>query len=94
MVSFYDQTAELYVQYYIDNGIEATYDFIFSTQVSLSVLTGLYDKFVNDGIDSIDKLPEEKRAGYWSVASKYYQGFSNRMKAAKATYVLDLILNV
>lgn len=91
MKSFYEQMATMYAEYFIKYGEQKTYDFIFGTSVALSVLNSLYIGFVNDGIEPMEKIPQEKKEKYWAAACKYYETLGDRLKASKSCYVIELI---
>lgn len=91
MKSFYEQMAMMYADYFIKNGEQKTYDFVFSTNVALSVLNSLYANFVKDGIVEMEFIPQEKKEKYWAAACKYYETLWDRLKASKSCYVIELI---
>lgn len=89
--SFYENMAVMYVNYYNKNGEEKLYNFVLTTKVSLVVLTTLYAQFIKDGIEPMDKLPQEQKEKFWNVACKYFDEMGDRLKASKSCYVLSLL---
>lgn len=83
--------AVVYVDFYNKHGEEKMYNFIFGSQVALSVLNSLYDRFIKEGIEELEKIPQDKKEKFWAVGCKYYSTMGDRMKACKAVYVLSLI---
>ena len=91
MKTFNDTMAVMYVDYYNKHGEEKAYNFILTTKVSLSVLNSFYDGFIRDGIEPLEKVPQDKKEKFWQIACKYYEDLPDRLKASKAVYVLSLI---
>ncbi len=91
MMSFNETMAATYAEYFIEHGENKTLDLVFKTKVALSVLNSLYVKFLTDGVVSMEKIPQEKKEKYWATACKYFEEMGDRLKAAKAAYVLELI---
>lgn len=83
--------AVVYVDYYNKHGEEKTHQFVFGSQVALSVLNSLYERFVKEGIEELEKLDKAKKEKYWNIGCKYYSTLGDRKKACKAVYVLELI---
>ncbi len=59
--------------------------------VPMAILTDLYEKFLRDGVEPIEKLSAEKKRYYFDISCKYYTTTTDRIKASKAAYVLELI---
>lgn len=91
MKSFNETMAVVYVDYYNKHGEDKTHDFVLKTGVALSVLNGLYEAFLRDGITPIEKISKELKEKYYKVACKYYQELPEQLKATKACYTLALI---
>lgn len=91
MKSFNETMAVAYVDYYNKYGEEKLYSFVLTTKVSLSVLCSLYDGFIKDGVEPMDKIPQDKKEKFWTIACKYFEELPDRLKASKACYVLSLI---
>lgn len=91
MKSFNETMEVAYVDYYNKYGEEKTYDFVLKTSVALNVLLSLYDNFIRDGIEPMEKIPQEKKEKFWAVACKKFDELPDRLKASKACYVLSLI---
>lgn len=91
MKSFNETMAVMYVDYYNEHGEDKTYDFVLKTQVALSVLNSLYDDFMKDGVQDMAMLPVERKQKYWDIACKYHEEMGDRLKAARACYILSLI---
>lgn len=91
MKAFYDDMAVLYVQFFNEHGEQRTLNFIFNSKVSLSILNNLYDRFVKDGVEELEKLEKDKKEKYWEISCKYFTDIADRMKACKSIYVLQLI---
>ncbi len=89
--SAYESIASTYVDYYNQYGQDKTYDFLFSNKFTLSVLNTLYENFMKDGIEPMDKLPQETKQKYYDIGCKYFEEIGDRIKASKAVYVLELI---
>jgi hypothetical protein len=83
--------AVMYADYFVKNGEQETYDFVFGTSVALSVLNSLYTNFINEGIEPMETIPKEKKEKYWTAACKYYETLGDRLKASRSCYVLELI---
>ena len=91
MKSFNETMAVAYVDYYNKHGEEKLYNFVLTTKVSLSVLGALYDSFIKDGVEPMERIPQDKKEKFWAVACKYFEELPDRLKASKACYVLSLI---
>ena len=89
--TFSETMGAVYAKYYIDFGEMKALDFVFGSGVSLFALNTLYEGFVIDGIDAMDKIPQDKKDKYWQTACIYYQELPERLKASKAFYTLELI---
>jgi len=85
--------AVLYSGYMFTKGEDKTYQFVFTTFVSNSILMLLYDKFIKEDIPNIGKLSETRKKKYWDIASKYFTDTKERINAVKVIYVLSLITN-
>lgn len=83
--------ASVYAGYYVNHGEMKALDFIFGTGVAMYVLTTLYDNFIKDGLDSMEKIPKEKKDKYWQTACMYFEELPERLKAVRAYYTLELI---
>ncbi len=88
---FYEETAAMYAQYFVEHGEENALKFVLSTIVGLNVLNSLYPNFVKEGIVPMEKIPQEKKEKYWANACKYQDELPQRLQASKANYVLELI---
>jgi len=80
---------QFYCNYFTDeskNGYK-----LLCSSVCLKVLNELYNKFVREGIDAIELLPEEKKIKFWHESGKHYEDKETRVRAVKAAYVLTLI---
>lgn len=64
---------------------------IVNCSVPVKLLNELYDKFMLDGIPSIENLSTEEKTKYWDIAKKYHEDQETAIKASKAAYVLSLI---
>lgn len=91
MKTLYDNLAVIYGEYYIKHGEEKLYQFVFNSSVALSVLPTLYERFVKEGIESLEQLPQEKKENYWKIACRFFTEQDDRIKASKCVYVLALI---
>lgn len=89
--SFNETMATLYGDYYVKHGEMKALNLIFGTGVAIYVLTTLYDNFIKDGLDSMEKIPKEKKDKYWQTACVYFTELPERLKASKAFYCLELI---
>ena len=90
-MNFNETMAVVYADYFIEHGEEGAVRFALTTNVALSVLNSLYPKFVNEGIEPMEKIPQIKKEKYWANACKYQDELGNRLKASRANYVLELI---
>lgn len=90
-LTFTENMAASYVEYFNENGEEKTFDFVLKTNVALSVLGSLYSNFMKDGVTPMENISKEKKEKYWLTACKYYEELPERLKASKAVYVLELI---
>lgn len=88
---FYEETAAMYAQYFVEHGEEKATTFVLSTLVGISILNSLYPVFIKDGITPMENIPQEKKEKYWNTACKHYEEMGDRLKASKANYVLELI---
>lgn len=91
MQSINDKVVKVYVDYYNENGEDAAYEWVLNSQMSISILTTLYDRFVAGGTTPIEKLPQEIKNKYWKIGCTYFDTLGGRMKAVKSVYVLNLV---
>lgn len=81
----------MYAEYFLSHTQEETFDFVFKTSLAVPILNSLYNKFVDEGIDVLEKIPQDKKQKYWDIACKYFKELPERLKASKAVYTLELI---
>ena len=82
--------ASKYANYFIQNGEEKGFSLL-RFDVVVSILNTIYLDFMKDGIDGIEKIPQEKKIKYYNISGKYFIDKSHRIKASKAAYILELI---
>lgn len=61
--------------------------------VPVALLSNLYQMFLKDNIDPLEKLSPEKKLIYYNIACKYYDKSDTKkiIAASKSAYVLELI---
>lgn len=59
--------------------------------VAIALLSGLYEKFINEGVVPLEQLPKEKKLLFWEKAKEFHEDHNERIKASKACYVLELL---
>lgn len=64
---------------------------LLNSSVCLTICEGLYTRFLKDGIEPIEELPEERKRKLYNESIKYYSSKEQIVKASKTAYVLQLI---
>jgi hypothetical protein len=90
MRKLYEGIGILYVKYYDTHGEEKTF-LLLRFPFVVNILSSLYFLFINEGIEKIETLPENKKQKYFDTIKTYYQTKEERIQASKAAYALELI---
>lgn len=67
---------------------------VLGSTVCVMLLNQLYANFMNEGIEPIEKLPQEKKLKFFELAQKYCleeNKQKDRIKTGRAAYALSLI---
>lgn len=64
---------------------------LLKSSVCLIVCNGLYNKFIKEGIPTLESLPLDKKTEYWKYACMYQPSTQKRIEASRTLYVLHLI---
>ena len=82
--------ATKYGDYFNMHGEEKGFELL-KFEVIVSVLHCVYNIFMNDGIEPIENIPQDKKKKYYNISKKYFEKTNQRVRISKAAYVLELI---
>lgn len=62
--------------------------------IFLSVFITLYEKLILVDVMPIDSIPHDEKLRYWNIAKQHYSDKETAVKASKAAYMINLLLEL